>query len=158
MKRPKGVYFVAVWLFWGVFGSFLNSASRSFLPKIIEDPKTIQIFQMLLMMFIIYLMVGVIRLKPTQRIISIIIMSLVSIFQLYAITTYLLLDHYSNKTIFIICWKLYLILPSVIAIIYLNRKEFREYAKEFLKIKKTENMQKFVQKKSQKNFAKMRNS
>jgi hypothetical protein len=146
-----------VWLFFGIFGSFINSASRSLLPKIIEDPKTIQFIRMFLLVFIIYLIVGIIRLKSTQRIISIIIMSIVSIYQTYAIMTFLMLDYFSKKTLIIICWKLFLIIPSIIAIIYLSRKKFREYAKEFLEIKKQEAMQKFVQKKSEKNFVKMRN-
>ncbi|MDH3974834.1 MAG: hypothetical protein OEV42_11195 [Deltaproteobacteria bacterium] len=149
MKRPKGVYLVAVWLFLGAFGLSINPVLRILLLGMIENPKTIQIIQTLLLVFIIYLIIGIIKLKPTptQIIISSIIMSLVSIYQLYAIITFLMFVDVSKKTLIITCWKLFLIISSIAAIIYLNRKNFREYAKEFLAENNQAAMLKFIQKK-----------
>ncbi len=154
MKRPFDVYLVAFWFFLGIISLTWSSMSRALLPKLIEDQTTVQLINVSVFVFLIYVIAGIIQVKFPQRIISITIFSIVSLYQAFAIITFLLVPEIEKKHIIIIFYKAFIVIPSVACVVYLLRQKFREYAKEYLGWKKQDAMHKYVQKQAMKNIGK----
>ena len=148
MKRPFGVYLVAFWFFLGIFSFTWSSMSRVLLPKLIENQTIVQLITVSVFIFFMYVIVGIIQVKFPQRIMAIGVFLLVSLYQTFAIISFLLVPVIEKKHIFIISYKAFIVVPSVVCVVYLLRRKFRAYAKEYLEWKKQNAMYKYVQKKS----------
>lgn len=152
MNKPKGVYLVAIWIFFGFGSLFLLPALRVSLPKIIESQQTIQLISMASMVLLLYLVVGVSLVKIIPRNITIALFSIASLYQIYGIASYLLFGGMTETAIKVIAFKAFLIVPTVWSVYYLVSKGFQKKANEFLKSKKELASQKFANKQLSKNI------
>lgn len=144
MKRPFGVYLVAIWFLFG-FGSFTwTPITRTYLPKLINDPKIIQLIATVGLFFIIYNIVGIIRMRSVPLMITAVIFIMLSVSHIVTSLMYIASGNYSN--INIILFKLSLLLFSIISVIYLLRPSFRIFQKKYVEEKRQEAHAKWVQK------------
>lgn len=153
MKRPFGVYFVALWLFF--CGTFvLNLFFRTFMSSLMAHKEISQIIKIVGLAFLIYVSIGVIQVKLYQRIISIIVFSFVLIYQISLLLVFFLSPAISIEIIKFILLKVLVVILSIVCIIYLLDPHFRKYAKRYVDWKDQDSMEKYIKKKMLKGIGK----
>ena len=135
MKRPIGVYFVAFWFYFGFVGMIWNPITKIVLPKITQDQNIISFVTLVGALISILIIVGIFQVKVASRNIAITLLGLLSLYQLFAISTFII---YGPINWQVIGYKLFLTIPSILCVVYLVRPSFRTYAKEFLEFKDQE--------------------
>ena len=156
MKRPYGIYLVAIWFFFG-FGIFILSRFNPETSSRLIDNKDISTaISVAGLLVLIYVIVGLIQVKLQQRIIAIIINTILTIYYFLDIISLLLVNH-SIDGIFplfnlsitpYLCMDVLIVGFSLTCNIYLLKSNFRQYAEKYLEFKKQEYMQKYSLKKT----------
>jgi len=135
VKRPRGVYPVAFWFYFGIAGLIWNPISKVVLPKTIQNQDIITAIKTTVLIGVLLVIIGIIQVKKISRNIALALFGLLSVYQVYAIVAFLILGPVESK---VIGYKLLLTVPSICCVIYLLLPSFRIRAKEFLVYKEEE--------------------